>query len=61
MITQEQLQELFTYQDGLLIRKTTIGRRARKGDIAGCLKSTGYIYIGIEGETYAAHSLIWFY
>ncbi len=58
--TQKRLKELFDYdrKSGLL-RWTVGGRRKRKNRIAGTLRSDGYIKVGVDGEKYLAHRIIW--
>ena len=61
-LTYERLHEVLNYTpfDGLFrwkIRKQNI----QIGDIAGCKKSDGYIYIGIDNVGYMAHRLAHFY
>ena len=60
MITQEELKELFTYCDetGNILRKVRTNQRNKVGDIAGT-KLNGYITIGVNGNPYKAHRLIW--
>lgn len=64
-ITQEQLHELFHYDEntGHLIRKVKIprARNANVGDIAGYATQEGYSGIKVAGKKYQAHRLIWFY
>ena len=58
-ISQDLLQELFDYKDGLLVRKTQVSNNAKVGDIAGTLGHRGYVGIRINGKIYAAHRLIY--
>ena len=49
---------VFTWQR----RVTGNWSAARNGRSAGCVKrTTGYVYIGINGKTYLAHRLAWLY
>ena len=59
--SQQQLQELFFYdnESGLLHWKIKPGRRTPWGKTAGSRDSTGYIVIGIDGEVFRGHKLIW--
>jgi hypothetical protein len=59
MLTQEILIDLFTYQNGHLIRKKTINNRAKVGDIAGTYDREGYLQIQINRKIYRAHRLVW--
>ena len=56
--SQAQLQELFDYKDGNLIRKQTTAHNARKGDVAGYV-SHDYFVVGIGKTKYMVHRLIW--
>lgn len=60
LITQAYLKSLFEYKDGQLIWKVA-RQKIRIGQVAGTLQKTGYIHIGIDGEQYVAHRLIWLY
>ena len=60
-LTLSRLHELFDYKDGNLIWKIATSPRVRVGDIAGYLNGYGYIGIGIDGSSYKAHRLIYFY
>jgi len=33
--------------------------RKRAGDVAGFIRSNGYLYVGIDGKSYLAHRLAW--
>jgi hypothetical protein len=58
-ITQEELNELFEYRDGALYWKTTVSRRAKKGDRAGSIDPKGYRQVGINRKVYKEHRLIY--
>lgn len=60
-LTQKRLIELLDYDplDGIFTRKHGIGSGG-KGYPAGCIKE-GYIYIGVDGNEYAAHRLVFLY
>lgn len=58
-LTQGRVRELFEYQDGNLIRRTSQGRRGKGGDVAGSLNSDGYMDTGVDGKLYRNHRLIW--
>jgi hypothetical protein len=51
MITQELLNEIFDYSDGVLYRKN--------GAVAGCKEPYGYIRVSIKNKSYLAHRLIY--
>jgi len=59
-MNQRRLKELFTYDDGDLIRIVDKQYNAEKGDVAGCLFS-GYLHINIDGRRYKAHRLVFLY
>lgn len=60
MPNQDRLRELFEYDGkrGVLLWRTKKGT-AMAGDVAGCTKLKGYVYISIDGKDFAAHRLIW--
>lgn len=62
-LTHARLQELLHYdpETGVFTWKVNRGRNARVGDIAGQLRSDGYIRIKVMGRQYLAHRLAWFY
>lgn len=51
-------QDFFTYKDGNLYWKETIATRAKKNNKAGSLYDTGYLMVGIKGQYYAIHRII---
>lgn len=60
MLSQTDVKRLFSYtpENGILIWLT--GKR--KGKIAGSIdKANGYVRIGINGDDYYAHRIIWLY
>lgn len=63
-LTQDRLKELLSYdpETGVFIWNIAIGKRAKKGCIAGSLnKVTGYWQIGIDRKLYLAHRLVFLY
>jgi hypothetical protein len=52
MVTQKLLQDVFSYQDGELIRK---------GKVAGSINKRGYRCIYLDTKIYKAHRLIFLY
>lgn len=63
MISIEQLKEKLEYNEKIGIFKWKIDNQNQvcHNDIAGTIHSNGYVYIKIDGETYRAHKLAWFY
>ena len=63
MITQKQLKEVLKYdpKTGIFVWIAGRGNRMRSGDIAGGVKTNGYIEIKIDGKPYKAHRLAWLY
>lgn len=59
-LTVDLLNELFTYdkETGNLLWKIKPSGKVKVGDIAGTLKSHGYICVGINCNRYRAHRLI---
>jgi hypothetical protein len=59
-ISQKEALELFEYNSfsGALCWKKTLDNRAPKGKQAGYINN-GYIRIGINRKSYAAHRIIW--
>ena len=55
-LTQDRLKELLTYDSN-----TGEFHRRRTGKIAGWLEDGGYAKVYVEGHTYYAHVLAWFY
>lgn len=63
MVTQERLKELLHYdpETGAFIWRVARRGPAGVGDVAGTLRVTGYITIGIDGRIYRAHRLAFLY
>ena len=62
--SQERLRELFDYrEDGVLIHKsvTHYGKKQLVGTVAGTTNTTGYVRIGISGQMWQGHRLIWIF
>ena len=57
----ELLRLLFTYdpETGVLKWRMNRSGNAKAGDVAGCVKRNGYIYIGVCGRIWTAHRLAW--
>lgn len=62
-LTHKRLLELLSYQPetGEFKWQAKANRRVRIGDVAGCLRSDGYLLVGIDGRTYRANRLAIFY
>jgi len=62
-LTQERLKELLHYnpKTGIFIWRVTRGSRAKIGEVAGHLHTSGYIIIIICGVPYKAHILAFLY
>jgi hypothetical protein len=63
MLTQERLKKLLHYDPliGIFVWKVS-KRGVSAGRIAGCeISKNSYIRIMVEGESYVAHRLAWFY
>lgn len=61
-LTAERLRELLTYdpENGVFTRR--VSRRGRAaGEVAGCMHSVGYFYVGVDRIKYPAHRLAWLY
>ena len=62
MLTQKYIHEIFSYDNGQLIRRTNLrGRNCRIGDVVGTVNSHGYRVTKIGGKIYTVHRLIYFY
>lgn len=62
ILTQERLQELFTYSPstGHFVRRMARGNKA-KGSIAGRTSARGYVEISVNHKLYKAHRLAFLY
>jgi len=63
MLNQKTLKKHLDYdpETGIFKWKTTLNRRIRVGDVAGTLRSDGYIQIALFHKDYLAHRLAWLY
>lgn len=59
LLTQEFLNKLFEYREGVLYWKENRTANKVKGLPAGCKDSFGHVQIGIDGTSFKAHRLIW--
>lgn len=61
-ITQDDVKNIFHYDDGYLYWKNNVSKNVKSGNIAGCKnKITGYTQIIIKKKMYYAHRLIFLY
>lgn len=60
-LTQTLLRRLFDYRNGELYWKVRKAQCIKIGDIAGCVKSDGYLAININDKKYQTHRLIFLY
>ena len=60
-ITQALVKELFDYDfgSGQLIRRKSISKNTKKGDVVGSLSALGYLVTSVSYKTYGVHALIW--
>jgi hypothetical protein len=61
-LTLERARELFNYnQDtGIFTRRKSLGPRAKATSVGG-YTDKGYVIIGVDGRSYKAHRLAWFF
>jgi hypothetical protein len=59
MLIQQQIKELFDYQDGMLFWKNGRSGIKTDGSEAGCIHHTGYRVITVNSKSYKVHRLIW--
>ena len=57
-VTPERLHVLFKYNDGQLIRKTTVSSNAKAGDRAGTISKRGNRDVSVDGKTMKEHRVI---
>ena len=58
MITKDQLNQLFTYNNGKLLYKKPPSKKFKTGDLAGYLSCGKYWKIGITKKVYRLHRVI---
>lgn len=62
LITQKRLKEVLNYDHESGIFTWAIYKKCvAKGSVAGSIKTTGYLAIGIDYKNYSAHRLAWLY
>jgi hypothetical protein len=61
-LTVERVRELLDYnqQTGIFTRKVRQNNRMKVGEVAGS-NNGGYVCLSVDGKTYKAHRLAWFY
>lgn len=59
----EHLKRILSYSKstGLFTWRVKYSKKVNQGATAGGLNTAGYVVIGIDGVTYYAHRLAWFY
>ena len=57
-MNQETVKKLFTYKDGNLYWAMKPSYKINIGDLAGSLRSTGYVAVMVDGKYYKNHRLI---
>jgi hypothetical protein len=57
--TAKRVRRLFAYDRETGLLRWRDRGSARAGEIAGHLRSDGYIGVGVDGTDYLAHCLIW--
>lgn len=59
----ENLKRILRYSKstGQFVWRVKYSKKVVAGAVAGGLNSAGYVVIGIDGKTYYAHRLAWFY
>jgi hypothetical protein len=62
-ISQQRLLEVIEYEpeNGIFRWRITKNKRAAVGVVAGNLAVNGYVRIFVDGQSYFAHRLAWFY
>lgn len=63
MLTQRTLQRKLRYdkRSGVFRWRVRISQAIRAGSIAGTRHPSGYVFIKIDGRSYAAHRLAWLF
>lgn len=63
LINRERLVSMLNYDpdSGVFTWLVDSGKNKTKGRVAGCTRSDGYIFIGVDGTQFRAHRLAWFY
>lgn len=61
MISQQELKNLFRYEDGHLFWQEKISYKINIGDKAGCVGSKNYVSILVKKKRYQAHRLIFMF
>lgn len=64
-LTAQQVRDILHYdpETGIFTWLPYSGKKGRvnAGDVAGCLRASGYIFIGTGNAIYRAHRLAWLY
>lgn len=60
-LTQERVKELFDYnpETGIVTRLRTVTHKAKRGDVVGHPNAWGGLVVGVDGNPYPLHCVIW--
>ena len=61
MVTQELLQNIFSYENGNLYWKNIKSKKVKIGQKVGYIGTKGYICAQVMRKTYSIHRLIWIF
>lgn len=63
VLDQTVVKDLLSYnqQTGVFTWNVTLNGNAKKGEVAGCVTSKGYVNVSILGRQYKAHRVAWLY
>ena len=59
--SQERIRELFSYENGYLIRKKANNGRVKVGEKVYSVNNRGYSRVGIDRKSYVLHRIIYIY
>ena len=61
MVNKEQLQEIFSYDNGNLYWKNIKSKKVKTGQRVGYVGTQGYMCVQVLRKTYSLHRLIWIF